>query len=280
MRQGWESEARNWARFARTPGHDHAHEDINLPALLELLPPPGPSTLDLACGEGRLSRLLKSLGHRVVGIDAAPTLVQLAATHERGEPAMLADAARLPFRNDAFSLVVAYMCLHDIDAMPQAVREVARVLKPSGQLCAAIPHPVNTAGAFQGRDAAAPFVITGSYLDPAPSAIVADRGGIRLTFHSEHRPLEAYFRALEAAGLLTETLHELKSPDRIVSHDPAARRWQRIPLFLHLRARKLTASLSVQGQPQVRGLDLATVGSHGEPHGVAVRRRCCHCCCQ
>ena len=96
---------------------------------------------------------------------------------------------------DDLALVVAYMCLHDIDAMPQAVREVARVLKPSGQLCAAIPHPVNTAGAFQGRDAAAPFVITGSYLDPAPSAMVADRGGIRLTFHSEHRPLEAYFRA-------------------------------------------------------------------------------------
>jgi SAM-dependent methyltransferase len=239
MRQGWESEAWNWARFARTPGHDHSHEDINLPALLELLPPPGPGTLDLACGEGRLSRLLKSLGHRVVGIDAAPTMVQLAVTHERGEPAVLAEAERLPFRNEAFSLVVAYMCLHDIDAMPQAVREAARVLEPSGRLCAAIPHPINTAGSFQDRDAAAPFVITGSYLDPARSAMVIDRGGIRLTFHSEHRPLEAYFRAFEAAGLLTEAIREVKPSGQLVSRDPAARRWQRIPLFLHLRARKL-----------------------------------------
>ena len=30
MRQGWESEAQNWAHFARTPGLDRAHEDINL----------------------------------------------------------------------------------------------------------------------------------------------------------------------------------------------------------------------------------------------------------
>jgi hypothetical protein len=38
MREGWESEAQNWAHFARTPGLDSAHEDINVPALLGLLP--------------------------------------------------------------------------------------------------------------------------------------------------------------------------------------------------------------------------------------------------
>ena len=90
MRQGWESEARNWAHFARTPGLDRAHEDINVPALPDLLPPPGCRTLDLACGEGRLGRLLSALGHQVVGIDASPTMVQLAATHENRQPALLA----------------------------------------------------------------------------------------------------------------------------------------------------------------------------------------------
>jgi len=236
MRQGCESEARNWAHFARTPGLDSAHEDINLPALLELLPRPGRQTLDLACGEGRLGRLLASLGHRVVGIDASPTMVQLAATHENRQPALLADATGLPFRDEAFDLVVAYMCLHDIDAMPRAVAEIARVLARPGRLCAAIPHPINSAGSFPGRDPAAPFVISGSYLDPAPDTWVHDRGGVRLTFHSEHRPLEAYSRALEAAGLLTEAIREVRAPDRVVARDPRAGRWQRIPLFLHVRA--------------------------------------------
>jgi ubiquinone/menaquinone biosynthesis C-methylase UbiE len=140
MRAGWESEARNWAGLARTPGLDHSHEDINLPPFLDLLPGPGRRTLDLACGEGRLSRVLASLGHRVVGIDASPTLVRLAATHQEPVTAVLADAARLPFPDEAFDLVVAYMSLHDIDEMPQAVAEAARVLGRSGRLCAAIPH--------------------------------------------------------------------------------------------------------------------------------------------
>ncbi len=238
MREGWESEARNWALVARTPGLDRAHEDINLPPFLDLLPGPGRRTLDLACGEGRLSRRLASLGHRVVGIDASPTMVRLAVTHQNRQTALLADAARLPFRDEEFDLVVAYMCLHDIDAMPQAVHEAARVLERSGHLCVALPHPINTAGNFPAREAAAPFVISGSYLDAARANWVLDRAGVRMTFHSEHRPLESYTRALEAGGLLIEAVREVKPPGPVVARDPAAGRWLRIPLFLHLRAVK------------------------------------------
>jgi hypothetical protein len=122
--------------------------------------------------------------------------------------------------------------------MPHAILEIARVLGRSGRLCAAIPHPINTAGSFQSRDADAPFVISASYLQTTPLQMVADRGGIRLTFHSEHRPLESYTRALEASGLLIEAIREVRPPDHRAGHDPAARRWQRIPLFLHVLAIK------------------------------------------
>lgn len=121
---------------------------------------------------------------------------------------------------------------------PAAVAEISRVLQRSGRLCLAIPHPVSTAGGFTQRDPGAPFVISGSYLDPPPLRSVAERGGIWLTFHSEHRPIEAYMRALEAGGLLTETLREVRAPDEVTALDPAGRRWQRIPMFLHPRAIK------------------------------------------
>jgi SAM-dependent methyltransferase len=238
MRDGWEAEAAKWAAFARTPGRDRSHDEINLPALRALLPEPGRLTLDLGCGEGRVTRLLRSLGHRVAGADAAPTMVRLAAAHPDAAPAVLADAAALPFRDAAFDLVVAYMCLHDMDQMPQAVAEAGRVLERCGRLCASIPHPVNSAGTFQGRDGDAPFLIEGSYLDTAPADWVADWGGITMTFHSEHRPVEAYSRALEAAGLLIEAIRETRAPDPVVAASPGERRWQRIPLCLHLRAVK------------------------------------------
>lgn len=236
MRQGWEEEARNWAAFARTPGHDRAHENTNLPALLDLLPPAGRRTLDLACGEGRISRLLKSMGHRVVGVDASPSMARLTAG--QGSQVLVGDAARLPLADGAVDLVVAYMCLHDVDDMPGAVAEVSRVLEPSGRLCLAIPHPVSSAGVFTGREPDAPFVIRGSYLDPAPVRMVSERDGIRLTFHGAHRPVEAYMRALETAGLLTEALREVRASQRSVELDPTDRQWQRIPMFLHLRAAK------------------------------------------
>ena len=233
MRQGWDSEAANWAAFARTPGYDQVHEKINLPAFLELLPGPGRLTLDLACGEGRLGRLLRSLGHRVTGVDASPSMVRLAATHDDCGPVLVGDGTELPFRDRAFDLVVAYMCLQDIDELPAAVAELGRVLAPGGRACIAIPHPVNTAGEFESRESDAPFVIRRSYFDTAPLRFTAEREDVRLTFYNEHRPLDRYARSLEAAGLLIEKLREIGSSEQ-VAETPAGQRWLRIPLFLHL----------------------------------------------
>jgi SAM-dependent methyltransferase len=238
MREGWESEASNWANFARTPGYDNSHETVNKPALLDLLPAPGHLTLDLACGEGRISRLLRSLGHRVVGIDASPAMVRFAATHEDRGPVVLGDGALLPFGDGVFDVVVAYMCLHDFDQLGPAVAEIGRVLCQSGRLCLAIPHPINSAGAFAGREPDAPFVIAGSYLDPMATGAFLERGEVRLTFHSEHRPLQAYADALEAAGLLIKRIREIAVPGQAVASSAAAARWRRIPLFLHVRAVK------------------------------------------
>jgi hypothetical protein len=67
---------------------------------------------------------------------------------------------------------------------------------------------------------------------------VYDKAGIRMTFYSEHRPLESYARAPAAAGLLTETIREVRPPASLAPADTPEGRWRRIPLFLHLRAVK------------------------------------------
>jgi len=48
--------------------------------------------------------------------------------------------------------------------------------------CAEAAQAYCSAGSFSGREATAPFVISGSYLDQAPVTWVSDRGGIRMTF--------------------------------------------------------------------------------------------------
>ena len=149
--------------------------------------------------------------------------------------AVLADAAALPFGAGTFDLVVAYMSLHDMDRMPEAVAEAARVLERGGRLVVAIPHPVNSAGSFHGPAWERPVRDRGLLPRPAPRRLGGRRGGIAMTFHSEHRPLEAYSRALETAGLLIEAIRDKPAvPAGVVADTPGKRRWQRIPLLLHM----------------------------------------------
>jgi SAM-dependent methyltransferase len=231
---GWEAEARRWIQWARAPGHDsywRFHRDQFLP----LLPAPGRLTLDIGCGEGRLARDLKQLGHRVIAIDRSPSLVAAARGSDTAMDVRLADATALPLDDGCADLAVAFMSLQDIDDMPAAIREAARVLQPGGRLCLAIVHPINSAGSFEQAAADAPFVIKGDYLHAFHYADTVERDGMTMTFNSRHCPLEAYFRALEQAGLLVEALREPPLPDHAISIG-SGRRWQRIPFFLHLRA--------------------------------------------
>ncbi|WP_315781986.1 MULTISPECIES: class I SAM-dependent methyltransferase [unclassified Bradyrhizobium] len=233
MRERWEDQAGQWLAWARAPGHDsfwrHHGEQFS-----RLLPPPGELTLDIGCGEGRLSRQLKSGGHRVIGLDASPSLIAAARQSDPSIAVIRADAASLPLADACADLAIAFMSLQDVDAMPAAVREAARVLQPGGRLCMAIVHPLNSAGRFAGLAADAPFVIQGSYLDCFTYSDPVERDGLSMTFHSAHRPLQSYFAALEQAGFLIEALREPSTPEAIITRD-SSRRWLRVPLFLHLR---------------------------------------------
>lgn len=106
MWEAWEQHAEAWLAWARTPGHD-AFWRITAPAVLAMTPAPGRLTLDVGCGEGRLSRELARLGHRVISLDAAPTLVRAARDADDAIPVIRADAAALPVSSGVADLVVA-----------------------------------------------------------------------------------------------------------------------------------------------------------------------------
>ncbi|HVM17096.1 MAG TPA: methyltransferase domain-containing protein [Gaiellaceae bacterium] len=246
LRDAWNDRADAWARFARTRGHDRWYEHVNLPAFLELLPPPGRATLDVGCGEGRVGAALTRLGHRVTGVDTSPTLVALAREHH---DAVEADAAALPFADGSFDLVIAFMSLHDMDDPPGAVGEAARVLAPGGRVCVALEHPLQKAGSWvDADDPETAFVVDRPYLEERPFCDVVERDGIPMAFSGVDRPLSAYARALEDAGLVIEALREPVRGDAFVASYPRAAKWRRIPIFLHLRCR-LAADVGREEHP-------------------------------
>jgi SAM-dependent methyltransferase len=228
----WEDQAERWVRWAREPGHD-SYWRFHRDRFLELLPPPGRLTVDVGCGEGRLPRDLKALGHAVVAVDRSPTMVAHAREADPELDVRQADATALPLEDGAADLVVSFMSLMNTDDLDGAVREAARVLEPGGRYCVAIVHPLNTAGAFTSREPDAPFVIEGSYFEHSEKEVPVERDGLEMTFLDAHRPLQDYFAALEGAGLVVERLRDIRDDG-----DPDDNRWQRIPLFLHLRARR------------------------------------------
>jgi SAM-dependent methyltransferase len=230
LRERWEAEAEAWARWVRTPGHDEWHWRLNWPAFLELLPAPGRLTLDLGCGEGRGGVALRERGHRVIGVDAAPTMVRLARETGAYEELHLADAAALSLDDGAVDLVVAYMALHDIDDLSGALREAARVLEPGGRLCAAIVHPF--ASAHLGSETQMP------YFEPSPYTDVVERGGLEMAFHGIHRPLEDYMAALLDAGLTLERLREPAPTAEHIAAFPGLAKASGRPAFLHFLARR------------------------------------------
>lgn len=236
----WEREAENWIAFARLG--DDAYWEYS-PSFFELVPPPGRATLEIGCGEGRVTRDLAARGHRVTAVDASPTL--LAAAEEAMPEAeyVLADAADLPFDDASFDLVVSYNSLIDIQDMPGAVREAARVLEEGGRFCICVTHPLADAGLFEAREGDARFVISGSYRDSRRVACRVERDGLEMNFWGWSYPFADYARALENTGFAIEALREPRQRDEFVAADPAEKRWQRIPVFLYIRAVGLASVL-------------------------------------
>jgi len=231
LRDKWNENADEWITWVRDPDQPDSYWRFHRKQFLSLVPPAGRLTLDIGCGEGRVGRDLQQDGHRILWIDWSVTMCKAATSHrEAPTRAIAADAARLPLSDASVDCAIAFMSLHDIDNMPGAIAEIARVLQDGKQLALAIVHPMYSNGRF-----AAPgtpdcdFVITRSYFKPELCVSQGGQNGTKVTFFREHRPLQAYIRALIAAGFSIEQLNEVTDEDQ---DNPR----HRIPMFLDILA--------------------------------------------
>jgi SAM-dependent methyltransferase len=101
---------------------------------------PGSRVLDLACGAGRHSRALSSLGIDVTGMDLSPELLESAGSRtdpeQEGPRYVRGDMRHLPFA-DSFDAVCQFFTSFGYFEDPRedeaVLREVARVLLPGGR---------------------------------------------------------------------------------------------------------------------------------------------------
>jgi 2-polyprenyl-3-methyl-5-hydroxy-6-metoxy-1,4-benzoquinol methylase len=109
----------------------------------------GMRVLDAGCGGGRhLCEAFRRPGIEVVGIDlgredlrkAQGFMTLMNAEHPGRWLIAQGDVRRLPFKNSSFDVVVCSEVLEHITENRTAVVELARVLKPGGELAVTVPR--------------------------------------------------------------------------------------------------------------------------------------------
>ena len=107
---------------------------------------PNDRVLDLACGTGDLALASARIGAAVTGLDLTPAMLELAARRCTGARVRGCTGARvhwctgdicnLPIAGEKFSVVTVGYGLRNVPDLPGALKEIHRVLKPGGRLCA------------------------------------------------------------------------------------------------------------------------------------------------
>ncbi len=113
-----------WSRAART--------------FAAILSNPEAKVLDLCCGTGDMTHALRRRANqatKIIGADFSHAMLQRATIKGSGTSLrwVEADALSLPFKSQSFDLITAAFGFRNLADYDAGLREIARVLKPSGE---------------------------------------------------------------------------------------------------------------------------------------------------
>jgi SAM-dependent methyltransferase len=101
----------------------------------------GKNVLDIGCGAGHSSALIKEAGATVVGVDAAQGLVDYAKKTFDGVEFQVGGIEELAFGDDEFDVVFAANSVQYAADLGAALGELARVCRPGGSIVAGLFGP-------------------------------------------------------------------------------------------------------------------------------------------
>jgi SAM-dependent methyltransferase len=109
--------------------------------LISLLRPnQGQTLLDISCGQGRLVRFAQDQGLVAIGLDFAETAVKIGQAASPLSRWAIADGELLPLQDKCVDFVTHIGSLEHYQDPLAGMREIARVLKPTGTACVLLPN--------------------------------------------------------------------------------------------------------------------------------------------
>jgi ubiquinone/menaquinone biosynthesis C-methylase UbiE len=264
--RGWD-EIAEWYDAKQGEDGDLWHRYIIDPCVLDVVGPVrGLRVLDLACGNGYLSRRFAREGAaEVVGVDGSAPVIELARGRERARPLgvryEVRDASRLEgFDDGVFDLVLSNMAIMDIEDAAGALREAGRVTRPGGRIVLSLCHPcfdLNERSMWVVERA--PVPVEGRFRNTVWRKVnryrteeeqhgwwVLAAGEVHFT-KGYHRTLSTYSRYLRAAGYAIVRMEEPMPQPTAVAESPQGEFMTEIPLHLVLEAVRLPADATGSG---------------------------------
>ncbi len=254
----WQRSAQAWTCLARG-GFDVYRDLVNTPEFLEMLPDvQGQQGLDIGCGEGHNTRLVRERGASMTAVDISLPFARAAragvADQDEVLPVGIASALELPFADATFDFATAFMSLQDIPETELALQEAGRVLRPGGFLQFSICHPCSDTPHrkhVRNPDGTEVAIEIGRYFEEDPIEIVewffsaappeAREGLDPFRLPRIHRTLARWLNAILDAGLVLERFGEPVADDELCTARPEVADTRVVPYFLHIRCRKPSA---------------------------------------
>ena len=228
-------------------GH-YYHKNVVMPGVIKLLDlKKTDSLLDLACGQGVLSRhIAPQVSY--TGIDSAKSLIEKAksyATKEKTRTFLHSDVTEpLPIK-EKFSHAAIVLALQNISAPEKVFTALAPHLEKDAQFVLVLNHPSfriprQSSWGFEEASKTQVRKIS-SYMSSQKIPITSKN---QETTWSFHEPLSFYIQALFKAGFVVETMEEWCSDKESTGK---AKKWENrarkeFPLFLAMRARFIRCS--------------------------------------
>ncbi|QUR67706.1 class I SAM-dependent methyltransferase [Mycobacterium spongiae] len=174
----------------------------------------GKAVLDVGCGEGHFSRMLRSAGAaRVVGFDVSERMIEVARQQEVDVPLgidyAVQDARTVAPRAEFDVVVSAWLLVHasNREELARLCRGPVSRLRKGGRFVALTTNP----GVYDFRPDYRKYgfvlELAAQAFDGAPIDITVLLDNTELVVRNYYLPLEAYTSALGAAGLVDVAVH-------------------------------------------------------------------------
>ena len=223
----WENLAGWWDK--EVVDGDLFHRTFIYPSILKFSDlKPTDRVLDIACGNGALSRLLAKSGAQIIGADFSEKLIRCAQDRSKNYhnltfiqlDATDAIAIKKIAEKNKFNLVICSMAFQDMWSIEPLIATLKHILHFQGKFIFSIPHPCFNSGfvKFNLQPNHCPSITVSKYIKSEKSTINA-KPNQPVPHFIYHRPLSLIFKLLMNGSMFMSEFEEPVAVDNALPND-------------------------------------------------------------